>query len=146
MNEQEYIKKRIDEQFNWYDKKSGINKKKYQRYKALVIFLSVSIPFMTGFITEDTLWLKVMVGVSGVLIALIEGLQSLYKYQDNWLLYRNAAEFLTREKLYYTTKSGPYISGASLQKLVVRVESFTSEENKTFASFSTDENNQENNP
>ena len=101
---------------------------------------------MTGFITGETLWLKVTVGVSGVIIALIEGLQSLYKYQDNWLLYRNAAEFLTREKLYYTTKSGPYASEASLQKLVERVESFTSEENKTFANLSKEENNQENNP
>jgi hypothetical protein len=139
MNEQEYIKTRIDNQFEWYNNKSTINKNKYQSYKLIVIILSVSIPFMTGFITEDTAWLKIAVGLAGIIIAIVEGIQSLYKYQDNWLLYRTAAEFLTREKIFYTTKSGPYQDDTSLQKLVARIESFTNKENEDWMAISNEE-------
>jgi len=138
MNEQDYIKNRIDSQYEYYNKKGAQCKTRYQTYKVIVILLSVSIPLMTGFITNETFWLKVAVGVAGVIIALIEGIQSLFKYHDNWLLCRNAAEFLNREKLYYKTKSGPYTDGANLKKLVERVESFTSEENKNWTSISNE--------
>lgn len=136
MNEQDYIKNRIDAQFEYYNKKGTQCKNRYQSLKSIVILLSVSIPLMTGFITNETFWLKVAIGVAGVIIALIEGIQSLYKYHDNWLLCRNAAEFLTREKLYYQTNSGPYSDGADLKKLVERVESFTSDENKSWTAIS----------
>lgn len=144
MNEQDYIKNRVDDQFDYYDNKSIHNKKMYQFYKVIVILLSVSIPLMTGFITDDTTWLKVAVGVAGVIIALIEGIQSLYKYHDNWLHARNAAEFLKREKIYYATKSGPYATGGSLQKFVERVEAFTSEENKSWAILTKEEKAEDN--
>ncbi len=138
MNEQDYIKNRIDCQYEYYNKKGTQCKNRYQSLKFIVILLSVSIPLMTGFITNESFWLKVAIGLAGVVIALIEGIQSLYKFQDNWLLCRNAAEFLTREKLYYKTKSGPYTKGADLKKLVERVESFTSEENKSWTSISNE--------
>ncbi len=143
MNEQDYLKNRVDDQFDYYDQKSIHNKKMYRSYKLVLILLSVSIPLMTGFITDDTTWLKIAVGVAGVLIAFIEGIQSLFKYHDNWLHARNAAEFLKREKIYYSTKSGPYSTGSSLQKLVERIEAFTSEENKSWAILAKDENQQE---
>ena len=139
MNEQDYVQTRIDDQIDWYEKKSAFNKTRYQTLKLIVIVLSVSIPLMTGLISDDTFWLKVSVGISGVIIAMIEGIQSLYKFHENWLLYRNASEFLNREKLFYTTRSGPYAAEASLQKLVERVESFTSEENKSWTAI-TQEN------
>jgi len=136
MNEQEYIKTRVDDQLEWYDNKSKHNKNRYLLLRLVVIICSVSIPLMTGFISEERAWLKIAVGVTGVVIAGLEGIQSLYKYHENWLNYRNATEFLSREKLFYATKSGPYAENGSLQHLVERVESFTSEENQKWTAIS----------
>ena len=135
MTEQDYIAQRIDDQIKWYSGKSRFNQKRYKNIKTMIILISVSIPFLTGLITDETSWLKIAVGIGGVLIALGEGVLSLQKYQDNWMEYRLASEALKREKLLFLTQSGPYREGATLQLLVERVESFTENENKSWINY-----------
>lgn len=132
MTIEDYLKDRLDNQIDWYNRKSGINKKRYNTLRFGVIFISVCIPFLTGLISEDTTWLKMAVGIGGVLIALFEGASSLYKFQENWLTYRMTAEQLERERLFFLTKSGPYQKDSSLQILVARAESIMSSENETW--------------
>lgn len=138
MTDQDYIAQRIDDQIKWYSSKSRWNKKRYTNIKTLIIVLSVSIPFLTGLIGDDetfAFWLKIAIGVSGILIAVGEGILSLQKYQDNWMEYRQASENLKREKLLYLTKSGPYRGKATLSQLVERIESFTESENKSWFQY-----------
>ncbi len=99
---------------------------------------------MTGLIDENGFWLKIAVGVGGVLIAAGESILSLQKYQENWMEYRKSAETLKREKLLYLTKSGPYREGAKLQLLVERIENFTENENKGWLAYTkTDDSAQD---
>ncbi|MFK8103420.1 MAG: DUF4231 domain-containing protein [Saprospiraceae bacterium] len=135
MNTEDYIKKRLDEQIAWHEKKSETNKKWYKSAKLIVIVVSISIPFLAGFITEERVWLKVVVAIGGLLIAFLEGISALNKYHDNWINYRQTAELLAREKLLFLTKSGPYREDNSLQTLVERVESFTQQENQNWAKY-----------
>ncbi len=135
MTEQDYISLRIDDQIKWYGSKSRWNQKRYKGIKTLIIVISVTIPFLTGLISDETFWLKVAVGMGGVLIAAGEGILSLQKYQDNWMEYRRASEVLKREKLLYLTKSGPYRSQDNLQLLVERIENFTENENKSWLQY-----------
>ena len=132
MTEQDYISTRIDDQIDWYSKKSGTAKKYYQRIKALVIFISACIPVLAIIITKDENIVKIAVGVAGVLIVVLEGLLSHYKYKDIWLDYRMTAEILNREKILYLTSSGPYKKEKNFQSFVERAEAIMSAENKNW--------------
>lgn len=135
MDEATYMKERVDDQINWLDRKSGTNQRFYKRLRLIVIILSVTIPFATGYIGnwKDSIddILKLSIGIAGVLIAAIEGIQSLFKYQDNWVSYRVTAETLKQEKMLYLTKSGIYANNnMNFQSFVTRVEGILSGESQ----------------
>lgn len=45
MNKEEYIKQRLEDQINWYDKKSQWNQRLYKSLKAVKIMLAILIPW-----------------------------------------------------------------------------------------------------
>ena len=136
MTQEQYLKERIDDQFNWYEKKSAWNQKRYRRFKTIVIILSVCIPLGAGFMADGRLALRIGIGVAGALVAILEGLSTFNKYQEKWLEYRQAAEHLKREKLLFETGVGPYQNAKDpFRILVERVEAFTMEENQQWAKY-----------
>ncbi len=133
MDQKTYLAERIDNQIDWYEKKSKSNQNKYKTLKTIVIITSVSIPFLAGLIKTESDITKIAVGIGGVLIAAIEGVLALNKYQDLWLEYRLAAEMLKQEKIIFSTQSGPYENKKNTFKLfVTRAESIMSSENKNW--------------
>lgn len=135
MNELEYLEKRVNDQINWYDSKSAWHKKWFIRLKIMEIILALLIPFLTGYITQQNLELKVWVGIIGVLVAIITGLITLFKLQENWIQYRTVAESLKHEKFLFVTKAGPYKKPDSFLDFVERFESYISKENTQWASY-----------
>ena len=140
MNPEEYIKERVDDQFNWMESKSARSQKKYKRIKILVIVFSVMIPFLTGLMDKwDNMfdYIQVSIGVLGVAVAISEGILSLNKYQDNWLNYRATAEALKREKLMYQTGVGKYAAGEkeSFPHFVMAIESILKDENAKWIEY-----------
>ena len=132
MTEQDYLSQRVDDQIDWYSKKSTFNKKRYQFIKSLVIIISASIPVLAIFITGNDGYLKMAVGVAGVLIVVLEGMLSHYNYKDLWLKYRTTSELLNREKILYLTSAGPFKTNRKLPFFVERAEAIMSEENKSW--------------
>ena len=55
---EEYIKERLDNQIDWYDKKSVKSQKWFKRLQLIVIVSSATIPFLSGYMDETTLFLK----------------------------------------------------------------------------------------
>lgn len=135
-----YLKERVQDQENWMEKKSGDSKKNYQRGKLLVILLSVSIPFLVTLIDEFAYFKYVIAGV-GVLIAGVEGILSLYDFQNNWINYRQTLEALKREKFYFATKSSVYRKDKSFQFFVERIETILTMENKNWSESALSEVN-----
>ena len=73
-----------------------------------------------------TPWLT---GSVGALIAVLEGIQQLNQYQQNWIRYRSTCESLKREKYLYLAKAGPYAGVSDARALLAeRIESLGSEE------------------
>lgn len=135
-----YLKERVQDQENWMEKKSSDSKKNYQRGKLLVILLSVSIPFFVTLIDEVPHFKYVIAGV-GVLIAGVEGILSLYDFQNNWINYRQTLEALKREKFYFATKSSVYRKDKSFQFFVERIETILTMENKNWSESALSEVN-----
>ena len=134
MSPQDYISMRVEDQIKWMDAKSTSSKNSYQRLKFLVIILSVSIPFLVLFV-DSFFYVKYAIGFVGLLIAAIEGMLSLYEYQNNWVNYRQTLEALRREQFLYATKSGVYKNDNSFSLFVERFESLLATENKSWTEF-----------
>ena len=116
---------RLEDQISWYNKNSLRSHFLFKMLKAVVIVCAALIPLLSGL--QATLpWLT---GSLGALIAVLEGLQQLNQYQQNWILYRSTCESLKREKYLYLAKAGPYAGVSDARALLAeRIESLGSEE------------------
>jgi hypothetical protein len=131
MSQKEYVKRRLIDQLNWYDAKSKFNQSRYKLLKSLEMGFSVSIPILTAISTANKIqWIAYLIGILGGMIALFAGLQSINRYQENWVKYRIAAENLKRERIFYVTKKGPYLNKTDPNEifsvLIERVENILS--------------------
>jgi hypothetical protein len=135
MNEEEYLEQRVLEQINWYDRKSSINKIWFIRLKIFETILALLIPFLTGYITANGMEMKFLVGLIGVIVAVVTNLITLLKFQENWIKYRSTAESLKHERFLYITKAGPYKGQAAFPEFVERFESYISKENTEWISY-----------
>ena len=131
MTTDEYVKERLDDELNWYSRNSVFNKNFYQFLKTAEIAISVVIPFLTGYLRESDS-IKYIVGVLGLLVAIIAGVLVLFKFQEKWIEYRSTAESLKHEKYMFLTQSGPYKADSSLSNLAERVEYLISKENSNW--------------
>jgi hypothetical protein len=139
LNEVQYIKERLEDQINWYDKKSISAQRHYKNLKRIVIITSASIPLFIGFIPEAKVWATI-VGFLGVIITGVEGWMSIAKYHENWIEYRGICETLRHEKYMYLTKTGVYDTEDAFKALVERVESIISKENVNWANLNNQQN------
>ncbi len=143
MEEEEYLKNRLDDQIDWYDRKSIQNQKTYKMLQLILIVSAASIPFISGYV-DKLVYLQYLLGAIGVLIAAITAIISLYKFQETWTAYRTTCESLRHEKYLYLTKSNPYIGKNAFNLLVQRVEMLISQENSSWAEImqKTEEQNE----
>jgi hypothetical protein len=135
MNQDEYIKERLDNQIEWYDGKSVKSQKWFKRLQVIVIIAAAMIPFLSGYMTESTPYLKFVIGALGIVIAAITAILGLYQFQENWLEYRTTCETLRHEKYLFLTGAAPYNAEQPFLLLVERVESLISKENTNWASY-----------
>lgn len=133
MDEQEYIKNRLEDQIQWYSKKSSAAQEWYKSLKYLDNSLALIIVPLSYY-SDACWWFKYAGIAAGIAIAFSNFLQSINKYHENWIQYRSTAELLKHEKYLYLTRSGGYQNSASpFNELVERCESIISSENIDWA-------------
>lgn len=135
MDESEYLKTRVDDQINWYDKKSQFHQNWYKGLRIVEIVAATSIPFLAGYIADTEPHFRTTVGFLGLLIAVITAIVSLCQFQENWVEYRTTCESLKHEKFLFLTKTEPYNVDTPFPLLVQRVESMISKENTTWSQY-----------
>ncbi len=100
MGEAEYLDQRLDDQINWYGKKSAANQTAYKRLRLIEIIAAAAIPLPAVY-SQETLHvgitIGVVIGVIGLMVAVLAGIVSLYRFQENWNEYRAVAESLKQE-------------------------------------------------
>lgn len=146
MDESEYLENRLDDQINWYDRKSTKNQKNFKRFQLIIILSAAAIPLLSGYLgqQETSTYLPYIIGVLGFLVAIITALLGLYKFQETWTAYRTTCESLQHEKYLYLTKTNPYSGKNAFNLLVQRVEMLISKENSSWAEImqKTEEQNE----
>jgi len=120
----------LQDQIEWYDRKSGHNQRFFKWLKFLTIAAAAFVPFLAK--VDGMSW--VTAGL-GVFIVVLEGLQQLNQYHSNWISYRSTCEALKHEKFLYLAEAGPYASANDAHALLAeRIESLISQEHAKWAS------------
>lgn len=137
MNDSDYIEQRLDNQINWYSKKSSRYKKQHMIIEMLIVVASAAIPILTllhYYMSESSFFLfkdsDLIIAILGSITSIIAGYSKLNKLQENWLNYREVAETLKHEKYLYLTGAGPYLNNQNAFSLLAeRTENIISHEN-----------------
>jgi hypothetical protein len=120
----------LQDQIEWYDRKSGTSQKAFKYLKICTISAAALIPVLAK-INEMS---SVTAGL-GVFIVVLEGLQQLNQYHANWISYRSTCEALKHEKFLYLGKAGMYAAANDAHALLTeRIESLVSQEHAKWAS------------
>jgi hypothetical protein len=126
------IMARLEDQIDWYDRKSSLNQRIFRRIKITEILAAALIPFVSVFRMQ---FVSYTTAGLGVLITVLEGMLHLNQYQQNWINYRSTCEELKHEKYVYLGHAGPYASVNDPHALLAeRVESLVSQEHAQWAS------------
>jgi len=120
----------LQDQIDWYDRKSGNNQKAFKYLKICTILAAALIPLLAKINSMSS----VTAGL-GVLIVVLEGLQQLNQYHSNWIAYRSTCEALKHEKFLYLGKAAMYAAANDPHALLAeRIESLVSQEHAKWAS------------
>ena len=123
---------RLEDQIAWYDRKSSTNQKWFKWLKMTAVVAAAAIPFSAGFGGP-----ALLTGGLGVLIVVLEGLQSVNQFQHQWITYRSTCEELKHEKFLSLAKAGPYAEVKNPDALLAeRIESLISREHAKWVSTS----------
>jgi hypothetical protein len=121
---------RLEEQVDWYDRKSQAAQRAYKRLKVLQLVAAAAVPVVAA--AEAAAWLTA--GFGGVVLVL-EGVQQLGQYQSNWITYRSTCEALKHEKYLYLAGAGPYSNSEDRSMVLAEhVEGLVSQEHARWVS------------
>jgi hypothetical protein len=124
------VQARLEDQIAWYDAKSQKNQLWFKLLKICQIVIAAAIPVAAA--ASAPTWLM---GAGGALIVVLEGLQQLEQYQQNWITYRSTCERLKHEKFLFLGHAGPYAAAPNPESLLAeRVEGLVSQEHAAWVS------------
>ena len=124
------VRARLEDQIAWYDAKSQQNQRRFKQLKVCQLVVAGAIPVAAA--VSAPVWIM---GGGGALIVIMEGLQQLQQYQQNWTTYRSTCERLKHEKFLFLAGAGPYESVLKPEALLAtRVEGLVSQEHAAWVS------------
>jgi hypothetical protein len=128
---EDYIAKRVDDQVTWYSKESGRAQSAWKRLRLAEVVAAALIPFAAAYAPQH-LAAQIAVALLGVVVAIITGALGVYKFQENWLLYRGTAEALKRERFLLLTRVAPYNGDSPEKEFIARVEGILGKEGEAW--------------
>lgn len=130
LDPKEYMAQRVEDQINWYDRKSAWNQWWFKLLRIVEIVAAALIPLLTAFPpVVEKLDMKYVIGALGVLITVVAGILALFQFQERWTEYRTTAESLKKEQFLFLTRADPYTAGDGFSMFVQKVEALISKEN-----------------
>ncbi|MDD5033808.1 MAG: DUF4231 domain-containing protein [Methylococcaceae bacterium] len=125
--EQDYLEQRLQNQIDWYDRKSQSSQFWYKKLRIVELVAAALIPLLSGY-SEVSVYMTPLVGLLGLLITVVAGILNLNQYQERWVAYRSTSESLQQEKFLYLARCAPYDGEDAFTRLVRRVEGLIGKE------------------
>jgi len=124
----------LEDQIDWYDRKSMDSQRWYKWLKLLEIAVAATLPVVAA--VHSPVWVT---GGLAAMIVVLEGSQHLYQFQEHWIIYRSTAEALKHERYLYLAKAGPYVREDRHHELAERLERLISQEHAKWAASHRDD-------
>ena len=87
---------RLEEQRQWFDRKSTGAQHLYKRMKVFELIVAAAVPVTAGLSAP-----AVVTATLGAIVVVCEGTQHLFQWHAKYVGYRSTAEALNREKALY---------------------------------------------
>lgn len=110
---------RLEDQLNWYDKKSSRCQIFYKCMRFMQFSLAMLIPFIGLF---DVVYARWITSFIGIFIAILEVIQHMNQYSTLWVSYRSMAEQLKHEKYLFLSAAGPFKDLTDADQLILLAE------------------------
>lgn len=121
---------RLEDQLAWYEQKAKHHKRWFQSLKVGQIVVAAAIPAVAAAGASAG-----FAGALGAVVVVMEGLQQLFQFQQNWIAYRGTAEALKHEKYLYLARADAYAHSRNpLRLLAERIEGLISQEHARWIS------------
>lgn len=121
---------RLEDQIGWYDRKSRANQRFFKLVKGVQLIAAAAIPVVATLEAHPAI-----PAALGALIVVLEGVQQLNQYQQNWSAYRSTCEALKHEKYLFLAHAGPYAGSEDGRPLLAdRIEGLISQEHAKWVS------------
>ena len=121
---------RLEDQIGWYERRSATNQQRFKLVKAVQLIAAAAIPVVATLDAHRSI-----PAALGALIVVLEGLQQLNQYQQNWSAYRSTCEALKHEKYLFLAGAGPYAGSDDGRALLAdRIEGLISQEHAKWVS------------
>ena len=136
---QQYMEQRYEDQRQWYSGKASDNKLRYYIFQTSIIVLSgiATLTVALGISFPDINWIRLLAITMTASVTVLASLQKVFRFQENWIEYRNTAESLKKERYLYLARLEEYAKTESADKLfVARVESLISRQNTAWTTRS----------
>ena len=106
-NVSDYIKKRLEKQLNWYDKKAKLNLHRYYEIQIVILGVIALIPII-NVVGGYEMTIRIISSILGAIIIGATGILQLTKAQESWIIFRSTAETLKKEYNLYMLNAGDY--------------------------------------
>ncbi len=137
-----YLNEHLKEQREWYSNKASAHKDWSQRLGLVVIACGALITFAQPFAGALPSVVPGVTAALGVAVALLTGIQRIWKFDESWVSYRRASEQMKRECRLYINGAGVYADVASedeaYRRLVETTEAIVAEEQQLYWQSRTD--------
>jgi Protein of unknown function (DUF4231) len=122
------VTRRANHLLAWYDQHANRARIGYWVIKIIQLILGAAVPVVAGLHAPAA-----VTGSLGALIVVLEGIQQLFQFHENWIRYRLSATSVAREKSMYDARVGDYASGRPVALLALRIENIASTEATAWA-------------
>ncbi len=124
---------RLEKQIDWYDLRSRKSQRRYKQLKILQMLVAAALPLLAAF--DAAAWTS---AAAGSALLLLEGVQQLGQYQQNWLAYRSTCEQLRHEKFLHAADAGVYADVPDPDRLLAeRLEGLVPQEHAKWVGTQT---------
>jgi len=104
---EEYMKERLWNRIFSFHKKGVNNRRSYHSSQAIIIIAGALIT-ITNVLEIGSYEIRIVSSILGGIVIVFTSMQQLFKFQENWILFRTTEEALRREYHLYITKAGEY--------------------------------------